>query len=240
MVNPLRLIFCLLLCSLFTEELLAQSRWANPTSSYRGRYKNIKVNRSKAKVVCPVFEDSQFPYHGIGIKVGDPFALTYKYYASNKFGFALDVGKTASGLYSKYYRENFEGLTQSDTLGTEQGVDYLGHVVNEDYAIEGKFLYQQDASKLLNGLHWYAGGGIQWRRTNLQYEYLVEASFDNIEIAVINDFYTTLGAVAVFGIEYAYFNLPIAAFMEIEWYTDVIRDVGWSRFQGGAGLRLVF
>src|SRR5690606_3031663 len=67
----------------------------------------IRISRSKAKVVCPVFEDTGFPYHGLGIKVGDPFALTYKYYANKHFAVAVDGGRAASGLYSRYYNDLF-------------------------------------------------------------------------------------------------------------------------------------
>lgn len=237
----MRLIVSLLLCFLFADELVAQKqRRPTATSHHRGRFKQINISRAKARVVCPVFDDSQYPYHGIGIKVGDPFAITYKFYASENFSIAIDGGKTASGLYSKYYRENFEGIAEADTLIGEQSIEYLGHIVNEDYMLEGKLLYQKDASNLLKGLQWYAGGGVQWRRTDIQYEFLLQESFDQTEIGVVDESYITAGAVVAFGIEYSYFTIPIAAFMEIEWYTDVLNDPGWSRFQGGVGLRVVF
>ena len=31
----------------------------------------------KAAVICPTFVASEYPYQGIGIKLGDPFAITY-------------------------------------------------------------------------------------------------------------------------------------------------------------------
>lgn len=231
----------LLLFILGAEEVYSQkSRRPTATSHHRGRFKQINISRTKARVVCPIFEDSQYPYHGIGVKVGDPFALTYKFYASPTFSIAIDGGKTASGLYSKYYRENFGDLIAPDTLNIDQQVSYLGHIVNEDWMLEGKLLYQKDASKLLKGLQWYAGAGLQWRRTDIQYEYLLDISFDRSEIQTIDNSYITMGAVGAFGIEYSYFSIPIAAFMEIEWFTDILNDPGWSRFQGGVGLRLIF
>ena len=243
MLKSLRFIICLFLSLLFADELCAQKkRRPTATSHHRGRFKQINISRNKARVVCPIFEDSQYPYHGIGIKVGDPFAITYKYYAHENFSIAIDAGKTASGLYSEYYRENFGALTQPDTLdlSREQDVTYLGHIVNEDYVIEGKLLYQKDASNLLKGLQWYIGGGMQWRRTDIQYEFLVQETFDRTEIGVVDESYMTAGVVGALGIEYSYFTIPIAAFMEIEVYTDVLYDPGWSRFQGGVGLRWIF
>ncbi|MTI41610.1 hypothetical protein [Fulvivirga lutimaris] len=244
MSKTFRYIFILSLCLLMTEvDLFGQSRnkrRPTSTSAYRGRYKNIKVSRAKAKVVCPIFEDSQYPYQGIGIKVGDPFAITYKFYAAKNFAIAIDGGKAASGLYSGYHRENFQDLIEPDTLGFDQGVGYLGHIVKKEWVLEGKALYQRDASKVLKGLQWYVGAGWQWRNTDIQYEYLLEISFDENEINILDESYLTMGPVAVLGIEYSYFTIPVSAFMEIEWYTDVVQDPGWQRFQGGVGLRLIF
>jgi hypothetical protein len=240
--------FLIILSSLIIEpELYGQSNKATKnrrrptaTSSHRGRYKQINISRAKAKVVCPIFEDSQYPYQGIGIKLGDPFALTYKFYASKRFTVAVDAGKASSGLYSKYHRDNFAGLAQPDTLTFDQGIEYLSHIVNKEWVLEGKLLYQHDASKVLKGLQWYIGGGWQWRNTDIQYEYLLDISFDETEINTFNEAYLTMGPTAVMGIEYSYFTMPISAFMEIEWYTDIIHDPGWQTLQGGVGLRFIF
>ncbi len=243
MLRQIRHIAVVMLCLLFADELFAQKqRRPTSTSHHRGRFKQINISRAKAKVVCPIFEDSQYPYHGIGFKVGDPFAFTYKFYASSNFSIAIDAGKTASGLYSKYYRENFDNLTQPDTLdqSIEQGIEYLGHIVEEDWVLEGKVLYQRDAGKLLKGLQWYIGAGLQWRSTSIQYEYQLDISFDRSEIFTFDESFVTMGPTAVLGIEYSYFTIPISAFMEIEWYTDVVEDPGWSRLQGGVGLRWIF
>ena len=50
----------------------------------------------------------------------------------------------------------------------------------------------------------------------------------------------TNGPVAIVGFEYSYFSIPISAFIEIEWFSDVSLDPGYHRFQGGMGLRYVF
>jgi hypothetical protein len=49
-----------------------------------------------------------------------------------------------------------------------------------------------------------------------------------------------MGPQIVGGIEYAYFQLPLSAFMEVEFFTDVQADPGWQRFEGGVGLRYIF
>ncbi|MFN7602231.1 MAG: hypothetical protein ACK5R0_12635, partial [Bacteroidota bacterium] len=81
------------------------SAYSQVTKSARSaRYGALKVSRGKALIMCPIFEESKYPYQGIGFKVGDPFAFTYKFYPTKHWAFAVDAGKAASGLYNKYYR----------------------------------------------------------------------------------------------------------------------------------------
>src|SRR5579871_4738159 len=125
------------------------------------------VGHNKARIVCPIFQESQYPYQGIGFKVGDPFALTYKFYPTKHWSFALDAGKAASGLYNSYYRGLFNSYAaaKSDSLSVNKvthqtaSVGYYAHRVTTDWFLETKFLYQWDAQKLSKGLMLYAGLG---------------------------------------------------------------------------------
>ncbi|MFZ6001686.1 MAG: hypothetical protein ACOYW3_14345 [Bacteroidota bacterium] len=204
-------------------------------------YRVPSVSKSKARIMCPIFENSQYPYQGIGVKLGDPFALTYKYYPNKNWAFAADAGKAASGLYNKYYRQSFFSYIP-DTLSGEQSVQYLAHKALSDWFLEAKFLYQWDAEKIAKGLQLYAGLGWQWRSTGLEFDYL----FNEGDFITDNRFGKfrrnrfTYGPVVVLGFEYSYFSLPMSAFIEIEMYTDALLDPGYKRFQGGVGLRYVF
>ncbi|MCB0492179.1 MAG: hypothetical protein KDC93_07160 [Cyclobacteriaceae bacterium] len=200
------------------------------------------VSRSKMRIMCPIFETSAYPYQGIGVKMGDPFALTYKFYPNKNWSFTADAGKAASGLYNKYYRDLYNTYLP-DTLGDDKRITYLAHKATTDWFFQAKFLYQWNMDKVSEGLQFYTGLGWQWRSTTLEYDYLyedglivnVESRFDKFKR---NRF--TYGPVAVVGFEYSYFTLPISAFIEIEWFTDTLLDPGYQRFQGGVGLRYVF
>lgn len=236
----------ILLAFVFVSPKLMAQRSKKPnwgkksTSFYKGKYNNIRMSPRKAKVVCPIFEDSKYPYHGFGFKIGDPFALTYKFYASKHFAIAIDGGSAASGLYSEHHRENFSKYFPADTLVGDQSISYLGHTVKTEWVIEGKVMFQNDASELLKGLQWYVGAGWQAREVNIDYEYLLEISFAENEIGKTKILRTTMGPVGTIGIEYAYFEIPISAFLEVEGYYDVVENPGWLRLQGGVGLRYVF
>lgn len=197
------------------------------------------MSRSKAIIMCPIFEESKYPYQGIGFKLGDPFALTYKFYPSKQWSFAVDAGKAASGLYNKYYRGAFTSYLP-DTLGKDQKINYVTHSVSFDWFLESKFLYQWDAEKISKGLQLYAGLGWQWRNTTLKYEFIREIDRFESKFERFSQNRFTYGPVVLVGFEYSYFTLPVSAFIEIEMFTDALIDPGYQRFQGGVGLRYIF
>ncbi len=196
----------------------------------------IKMPRSKAKTICPIFEDTGYPYQGIGIKLGDPFAVTYKYYPNKHIAFVADFGKSASGLYSKYYSELFDEVINDpdDTL------DYYSHKVKADWVGELKVLYQINGEKISPGLQIYAGLGGEIRSLKIQYDFIAQTTPDETKFFDTDVNRLTAGIEGVLGIEYSYFKLPISAFMELEYYVDVVKDPGWRKVQGGVGLRYVF
>lgn len=227
--------FALLLCC---DQALCQSKTYS-------RNRSLSANRSrpnKASVVCPIFDERAYPYQGIGIKLGDPFALTYKFYATRNLAIALDAGKTASGLYTKYYNNAFATYVP-DTLTANQSMQHLSHKVTKDIFLEGKALYQWDVESLSKGLQFYAGAGWQWRNATIIYDYIVEDNTSGGTVSSLGQMTQqrfTYGPVGVLGFEYAYFSIPISAFIEVEWFYDVALDPGYTRFQGGVGLRYVF
>ncbi len=241
-------ILVLLLLLVGAEAVLAQR--SNARKSYLTRKvhnnKAANVRGHKAKLTCPIFESSEYPYHGLGFKLGDPFGATYKYYAGKNFSVALDFGKPASGLYNRYFREKFEDYgVEFDTLSDNAALNYSSHKVTNDLVGEIKLLYSLDAGKISPGLQLYAGVGWQWKSTKLKYFYFYNLRTPNGgEIA--NEFRSTdrtrltMGPQLVLGIEYAYFQIPISAFMEVEFFSDIQADPGWQHFEGGVGLRYVF
>ena len=215
--------------------------FAQTKSSKSSRYHVPKVSRGKALIMCPIFVESKYPYQGLGLKLGDPFALTYKYYPSKHWAFAADAGKAASGLYNRYYRSVFPNyLPGPDSLNNGKTIKYLAHKAVNDWFFEAKFLYQWNAEKLAQGLQFYTGLGWQWRNTHLVYDYLYDNPNIESKIGKLNVNRFTYGPVAIVGFEYSYFTLPISAFIEIEWFTDALLDPGYQRFQGGVGLRYIF
>lgn len=217
-----------------------------PGKVTRSRYhfSTPKVRGNKAKIICPAFDNSKYPFHGLGFKLGDPFAVTYKFYPNKRLSFAFDVGKAASGLYNRYFREKFNMYVREDTLpSSESSLVYLTHRVKSDLIGEVKVLYHIDGKRISDGLQAYAGVGWEWKRTQLVYDYQYIQGASQQQEDPFGSFErnrVTMGPQFVLGIEYAYFSIPISAFMEVEYFTDVQADPGWQRFEGGVGLRYIF
>jgi hypothetical protein len=228
---------------LLAADLYAQRSNNSKSNVTRSRHNHNapRVRGVKAKIICPIFENSKYPYQGIGVKLGDPFAITYKFYTSEKFGVAIDFGKTASGLYNHYFRGKFTQYAASDTFSSnEASLQYLSHKVKSDLVGEVKFLYHINAKKISPGLQAYLGAGWEWKNTRLQYDYLYDNGLSENEFGRFKRNRLTMGPQLVIGIEYAYFQIPVCAFIEMEYFTDIQADPGWQRFEGGIGLRYIF
>ena len=236
---------------LFVSSMPGICQKKNYTKSYWTRwehnYRAPTATGHKARIICPGAKKSEYPYHAFGVKFGDPFAFTYKFYPNKHLAFAADFGKTSSGLYSRYFRQQFDQYSSSpegDTLSLNSSLTYSSHKVKADIIGELKMVYHFDAKKISPGLEFYAGAGWEWKRTSLDYGFFYnslasDGSAKN-EFQIVRKTRATMGPQVVVGIEYAYFQIPISAFMELEYFTDIQLDPGWQRFEGGVGLRYMF
>lgn len=239
-MRMLRIIILLLLVNI-TVQGFAQKPRKSTYTKHRYNKNATKVPRSKAGIICPGVNITGYPYQAIGVKLGDPFALTYKVYPNKNFSVGLDFGKSSSGLYNRYYRTQFDAISQPDTLSGGAELAYLTHAVQSDWVAELKFAYLINMEKLSPGLQFYIGAGMEWRDTRITYAYSY-LPFPNADGEIDEKKWNavTQGITGVIGVEYAYFNLPISAFIELELYNDIRADPGWRHTQGGIGIRFVF
>lgn len=231
-------ILILLFCGLLLESVIAQRQ--------PGRHSRpLTKNYNRTKISCPVFETDGYPYHGLGFKLGDPFAITYKFYSNRNFSFGVDFGKAASGLYNRYFRELFPRYVESDTFSTAgASLNYLTHQVKSDFIGEAKMLYHFDGRKVSPGLLVYIGVGWETKNTQLDFGYFYQSGTNGSEEPFLSGRFSvsrfTMGPQLILGVEYANFQSPITAFIELEYYNDTYDDIGWRHLEGGFGLRYIF
>jgi hypothetical protein len=181
----------------------------------------------------------RYPHHGVGIKVGDPIAASYRFYITEKYSIGGEFGRAASSLYNRYYTNAFDEYVDSDTFMTsDASVSFLSHRVRRDLMGEVKFVYH--FGKVSSGLRFFLGVGWQFKSTRITYSYLYNNGTIENAPGTFERRRLTMGPVIAGGVEYSYKDIPIKAFMDIEYYSDVQIDPGLHRFQGGVGLRYIF
>jgi len=185
-------------------------------------------------VICPIFHPSEYPYQGLGFKAGDPFALTYKLYATKWLAFSIDGGIAAYGLYKSRYKELFNIFPENDTL------EYVNHTVNSDTHFSAKVSLYHEGPKFIKGLDVYLSLGWQLRYLDITYGYNDDISLTDKVFGTEDKKIDYNGPEAGLGIEYSYFNLPMSAFMEVNLFYDVVNPPTFVKFQFGIGLRYVF
>ena len=232
LVIGLILLFVLPNISLYAQQKFKMNPY------FKGRYQNIKVPRSKQRVICPGYNGAQYPQQSLGIKLGDPIALSYKVYLSSRFSVAMDYGRTATGLYNEFHKENFADA-QQDTLGAGEDVRYFGHSGKRDGIFTGKLIYSSPFNRT-DGLHWYIGVGAQYRWSDIEYVFVREAPNTANELKTYKYNFISIGPSGVAGIEFMSPDIPLSSFFEVEAYYDLLTFPGWTRISAGVGIRYLF
>ncbi|MCU0356252.1 MAG: hypothetical protein MUE95_01600 [Cyclobacteriaceae bacterium] len=232
LARPL-LLFCLMIMATLA---IGQSRTYNGKKlSPLRSYDNPASVRSKKGSSVPVFDEAGYPYQGIGIKLGDPMALTFKFYFSERLALEADFGRALSGLYSSYS----EGLFDTFFSEPSKTFSYDDHAVDKDWTGNLKILYHIPAENLVKSMRAYTGLGWQVRDARINYTYLVTSQVGTVpETTDVR--YQTQGATLTLGVEHNPASSPIVLFAEGVLFYDLDKDPGRMRVQGGVGLRYVF
>lgn len=213
----------------------AQNNTKSLTQKYGRTNKPLKFKMNKKMaVICPVFQPSEYPYQGIGFRAGDPFAITYKLYATKWLAFSIDGGIAAYGLYKDRYKELYVNSPQGDSL------TYLNHQVQKDVVFSGKVSFYHEGPEFMKGLDIYAGFGWQMRFAEILYGHNEDLGNGINEFGTSTAQYDYMGPEVHLGLEYAYFDLPISAFLEGNVFYDITYQPTFIKFQFGIGIRYVF
>lgn len=233
-MGKIKSILLLALCLNYSYSY-AQYNTKSLTQKYGKTNKPLKFKMNKKMaVICPIFHPSEYPYQGIGFRAGDPFALTYKLYATKWLAFSIDGGIAAYGLYKDRYKELYTNSPESDTL------IYSNHQVQKDVLFSGKVSFYQEGPKFLKGLDIYAGFGWQMRFAEILYGYNQDIGNGIEEFGSTTKQFDYMGPEVHFGLEYSYFDLPMSAFLEGNVFYDITNEPTFIKFQFGIGMRYVF
>ncbi|TDQ14950.1 hypothetical protein DFQ04_2831 [Algoriphagus boseongensis] len=172
---------------------------------------------------------------GAGVRLGEPFSLTYKDFLDDYLSFEVMVG---SGGVNKgdYYRKSFENNPPSSNSF------YLNHTADRGISLNFRMALHEDITDMFDieqgYLLGYAGAGAQIRTTRVTYAYQPNPiqSGPFLEEERTNfDF----GPEVFGGAEYYFDETPISVFVEIGLFVELIDRIN-MRGQGGIGVRYLF
>ena len=196
-------------------------------------------------VICvlPILSYSQSDHQykwGIGLHLGDPSGIIFSHYINNTSSIDLNIGTSPSltNRYENYYGDRFyDWFADQNIFWTDY--QYLGHEVN-NLAFQLRYKKHQQLSDI-DGLSWYYGVGAQFRQQTIKYNYRYR-NFDNVWISVNEDKEKTydFGADVLVGLEYMIPNAPIAIFLDINTFVEIVDDPFRLWFQGGLGAKYCF
>ena len=194
---------------------------------------------------CVVMQEKKY-IGGIGLKVGAPMAVTYKMYFLKRFAFEATAGLSNTAVSDKFLIRKFEESTQIEFMGTEiDGVDYFLHSVERIYCAQARAMMHSPVPRAISArgfenLDWYIGLGAVYRLIDVKYLYKYQADQREEDIKSYRDYWEEYGPEWMFGFEYAFKNVPIAAFAEMGMFIRLNEKEPFNAVQGGLGARFNF
>lgn len=174
---------------------------------------------------------------GAGVRIGEPFTLTYKDFIDDYFSYEVMIG--SGGINGDgYFQRDFDGNPPSSNAF------YVGHSARKGVSFHARMAYHEDITDMFEieegYLLAYGGVGAQLRTTRVNYTY-TEGQVGG-GITPMNEERTNadFGPEAFVGSEYYFHELPIAVFVEIGMFLELLDRVGHIKGQGGIGVRYLF
>lgn len=168
---------------------------------------------------------------GVGIRIGDPFGITYKQYGSNNAALEFTLGTTSRNRHGAYYKDKFKSISDFDRF------NYSDHTVDYTLAVQGRYLLHYSFPANVEGrLDWYWGVGAQLRLSNLEYAYFDESESLNFDERTNFD----LGPEGIIGMEYELEDFPIVGFGEFSLLGELVDQPLKFRLFAAMGVRYAF
>jgi len=182
-----------------------------------------------AIVTINSYSFGQLQRQAVGIRMGDPFGLTYKVYLKNNSAIEWNAGIAFRN--SNYYQKSFER--------DNPGLNYIDHNVDFAWALQGRFLKHYPFPDEIDvyGLSWFWGFGGQYRMAMVEYAYQSQAEAGVVN--KLNEINYDLGMEILAGSEYEIPKVPLNAFIEFGLFTEIVDDPMRVRFQSAIGVRYI-
>ena len=175
---------------------------------------------------------------GIGLRLGEPFSVTFKKFVDDRFAFEGMFGRAGANS-SRYYIRSFDNNRPSPNAF------YASHATSAALSFNFRASLHEDISDFFDiaqgYLLGYAGVGAQLRSVRVDYAY-TDPAFAGTGPAVFRETRTNLdlGPEVFAGAEYYFDDLPISVFGELGMFMELVDRIGHLRLQGAIGIRYLF
>jgi hypothetical protein len=173
----------------------------------------------------------------IGLRLGEPFSVTFKDYISDNFSFELMLGSGGVNGNS-YYQRDFDNNPPSSSAF------YLSHRAKKGISLHGRIAYNEDLTDAFGieqgYLLGYGGAGAQLRTTSITYNYSTGNPQNPTSIAQEDRTNMDFGPEVFLGAEYYFSDLPLNIFVEGGIFLELLDRLGHIKGQGGIGIRYIF
>ncbi|MEM9857573.1 MAG: hypothetical protein AAF843_09460 [Bacteroidota bacterium] len=168
---------------------------------------------------------------GIGLRVGDPFGISYKQYGNNRAALEFTLGTTSRNRHNAYYKDKFKSINDFDRF------NYSDHTVDFTLAAQGRYLLHYSFPANVEGrLDWYWGLGAHLRLSTLEYAYFDESESLSFDERTNFD----LGPEGIIGMEYELQDYPIVGFGEFSLLGELVDQPLKFRLFAAVGVRYAF
>jgi hypothetical protein len=107
------------------------------------------------------------PVHSVSLRVGVPFALTYKMYTTKRAALEFAVGAAGPNWAKHYYINSFNSISKYEDF------KYIDHTVQNALYLQGRYLkdFPIPTTGMTGALNWYCGAGVVAKFAKVTYRY---------------------------------------------------------------------
>jgi hypothetical protein len=171
-------------------------------------------------------------HQGIGLRLGEPFGITYKRYLPGNAAVEFGIGTAPKDWSKNYYSNSFENRYEDD--------DEVSHKVRNVLYLQGRYLFHNpiNADGIEGKFNWYWGPGVVLKSARVEYRYRQEIPTTN-QVLERKRTDTDFGPEIIGGVEYTFEDAPVSIFAEMSLFLE-LTDRTTFRLLGGVGARFNF
>jgi hypothetical protein len=174
--------------------------------------------------------------HQLGVRLGDPYGITYKTPISDFFSVEAILGRGSQNSH-QYYKRTFENDKPVSSAR------YFSHQASGAFSFQARGIYEAsftDDFNITEGeLLVYTGLGVQFRSANVDFFYNTPNATPGTSELIEKRTNIDFGPEVFLGAAYYFEELPVSIFIEAGFLTEIV-DRLHLKAQGAIGVRYLF